>query len=923
MVLLRVAWPVRVCGEEQLRLGGAGLDSLLTHPFSYIAWLLGSGEAKGRGLLAEAARKYGRGATGVMEEGADDFVALRMSQWHKDSMSRGAGGWIDERGDTVVRTAGRTRKGYATYRLGDTTKRKYLDVWGERIVRHADDPVDRALASQPFDEVERSFWDGELKWYRDEIAGGSAQKTTRLNTREGARIYLQQAYGQMVEDAGGQTVAWLRGQKGVTSFDPLKHAWTDVEYEYLGGNAHLLDAFGTGELAGVKVRGISSPAQVAELRRTLGADLYYANAPATLSGPILLDAGKKSAYDRALDTVFTYAMSKVTNFVNRSPAARQFFWQRVEELMPFMDGPTLNKALRAARAAKLGRGTLRRMDGLTPAAKGTANTLTSMKDVETLAGGFAMFNTKQLLYDLTTRHRVTDMLRNVFPFGEVFLEVFSTWGRLMYRNPAILRRFQQTVAGARGSGFFYTDPMTGKEVYAYPGGGLLAKWMFGQDGGTSLKLQGMVQGLNLVAGSVLPGFGPIIQIPTSLILPHTPDADGLRKLILPFGDAEIDSPGSIIDAALPAYFKKIIQAFSDPNAGGDLARLQAGTSIEVLRALLLTGQYNLDTPEDAERAVKAAATKARNLTLIRGFAQFFLPSGPTVAFQAEDRQGNLHYFQALASDYYDKVQNTFDGDEDEALAWFISTYGINPYDIVTPKTQRVYKRHTTSVGDRWARDNEDLFTPSAYPITAYHAMPDDPRDEFDYPAYIRQLAEGTRVPYSLEQWAVVRNQTLGRIQYQRAKNLVGSRTDVYARQYLAQKRAWLATQYPGYGMPNVGTVVTPDAPMTMAELLRWADEPRLANSDAGQGLAVYLRWVQWAERTSQAAGLSPNGYKTAERMRPIRLMLRQQAERIMVRNPDFAGIWKYILSPQLDADEFVGASETADTLLDRLTGGSI
>jgi len=922
LVLLRLAWPVRVIGEEQLRMAGAGLDSLFSHPISYLSWQIGRGKTG----VQKVMKKVGGGD----EATQDEFIELMASREGRDAMTRGTGGFIDEQG--VVRTGKVVggRKGYANY-VKTGPKRPYLNAWSGHLADLAEDPIAAAVAGD-FHTTSQRFWDGNLAGVRRTLMQGSSKKASVLGTRQGADLYLRSIQARLAAVSGGTFKVVRRGT--TKTFRPGIDNWQEAEYVISGGNSTLIAGVATGKIGNVKLAGINSKAEVEELRRLLGGKYFFEGAaPHVVGGPSWLDAAQGNIYDRAVEVLFSSLMSKPTNYLSRSPAFRQFYWERIEALAPRMTDAALARAVKAAKAAKLGRtagpsswreegGVVARLEKIRGAAKGEG-IIDNILDADELAKAYALHSTKKLLYDLSTKHRATQILRNVFPFGEAWVEILTSWGRLVYRNPQIIRRGQQMVSGARGSGVFYTDPVTNEEVFAYPGGGLLANWMFGDDAPASMKLQGMVQGLNLAAGSYMPGFGPMVQIPTSLFLPDTPNSDGLRRIILPFGNVKAGSPGGLIDAALPAWMKKALQALESPEGSTEMARLQGNTTIDVLRAMLLSGRWNLDTPESAMSAVKSASKKATVLALIRGAAQFILPTGPSVAFQAEDKEGKVWYFQTIAKEYYDKLQNEFDGDESAAMRWFIGAYGLNPFDIVTPKTQQVYRRHTTQEGDEWARQNLDLFEKFAYPSTAFFAQPDDIDAEFHYQAYIRQLEEGSRVGYTPEQWAVARNQTLGRIRYQRTKEVLGDRTDSYARQYLSEMRTWLSMQYPGYGLPNVGTAVKPDSKMMMEELGRWADDPRMRDSDTGKGYRAYMTAVGLAEQMSLRAGLSKSGYQSAERMRGTRVYLRNQAEMIMAQYPNFAGLWRYVLEPQLTNDGISLPTDTTDTLLDRLTGGSI
>ncbi len=121
--------------------------------------------------------------------------------------------------------------------------------------------------------------------------------------------------------------------------------------------------------------------------------------------------------------------------------------------------------------------------------KGVDGGINKVEIVDKMASSHALTETKKLLYDVTTRSRIGNATRGIFPFGEAYVEIFTTWARLIRTEQLRpLRRAQQVVQAARKpnpvfdeegqQGFFYKDPNTGEELYGYQGEGLINKWMF-------------------------------------------------------------------------------------------------------------------------------------------------------------------------------------------------------------------------------------------------------------------------------------------------------------------------------------------------------------------------------------------------------------------------------------------------------------
>ena len=91
--------------------------------------------------------------------------------------------------------------------------------------------------------------------------------------------------------------------------------------------------------------------------------------------------------------------------------------------------------------------------------------------IDRIAKARALTEVQELLYDLTKRKKVAYNLRGIFPFGEAYIEIMTTWAKLLKENPEITRRGQVTVNALRGDnpfspvqgeGFLGQDEVTGE-----------------------------------------------------------------------------------------------------------------------------------------------------------------------------------------------------------------------------------------------------------------------------------------------------------------------------------------------------------------------------------------------------------------------------------------------------------------------------
>ena len=98
------------------------------------------------------------------------------------------------------------------------------------------------------------------------------------------------------------------------------------------------------------------------------------------------------------------------------------------------------------------------MDSLENMGKADVTKMIGIDDLESvddLAKAYALNETKSLLYDLNNRHVISDMLRLMFPFAEVYIEIAGTWTRLLKNQKTLFgRKVQRAVEGARDVSIF-------------------------------------------------------------------------------------------------------------------------------------------------------------------------------------------------------------------------------------------------------------------------------------------------------------------------------------------------------------------------------------------------------------------------------------------------------------------------------------
>ena len=547
--------------------------------------------------------------------------------------------------------------------------------------------------------------------------------------------------------------------------------------------------------------------------------------------------------------------------------------------------------------------------------------------VDRIAKARALEETKSLLYDLTKRKKLTYNLRGIFPFGEAYVEIMTTWARLIKENPEILRRGQVTVNALRndnvfspveGEGFLGEDEVTGEEVFYYPMiDDLVSDGLFGEDREVGVRLPGYAGSLNL-ALEIVPGIGPAVAIPASFFVNSSPSFDEAKKVMFPYGLPDIRSAGDLITAAgVPAWLKNTIRAgyaYNEDVGQNEMTRIAANTTIDVYRVLKANGSDDR-SPEQQELLLKEARSIARNLTLIKAFSQFVGPTGLNPRFDiGNDKNGGAVYSMQILSDRYrelletppvDPVTGKFlyaPGDNYSATKYFTDEFGFNPIDIATPKTVVIEPRPVDERGVEFQKDNPDLF--EEFTFTAHYAVPKGGGGPFDYEAYVRTIANEQREPLTPEEWLGKRNQKLGeffmeekRITTLQTYDITDPYQNALRTKQLQLDRDIARLKYPGFDSTVPGLPQTATLDMQFDEIQRWSNSPKMSATAVGRDVEVVLGVIKRLEEESVSMGLSKDGWKTSRGMLGHRQRLRDIIGRLINNNPEFSIISERLLLP--------------------------
>lgn len=919
LVLLRPAWTTRVILEEQLRLITAGVASGINHPLSFIASMF----RKEKGFFYPEV-----GLLGSFENNAAMTDALTTQVGSLKSLKRKWG----KSSEWVNKTKGDVGYYEAAFR---NVMQLYFDPLSKRLakIQTIDDTAEKATALKALKDEVFDQSSALNKKVQEVTASKSHPFFGAGKDKELTDEFIDYLNANIAATAGGiveansaaRAATWIKqdGDRRLLDFIASEDArflkkefdnLTDIDKaKYWAGE---LD---TETYNAISSRLVSNQKKVInEFKKEFGDIL-----PDSVRAEMQITAGIESKYNAVVDKLFDSLMAKPTNKLSRAPAFKSFYWQSVAQNAKFATDEVLQKIIKQADEAGLAKGPkeLQKLYKQITSAKGNAEGITDIKLFDQIASADALGKTKDLLYDVTTKSKLGNATRSIFPFGEAYVEIFSTWARLINAETGRpLRRVQQVIEAGRKpnpvfdetgqKGFFYKNPKNGQEVFGYPGEGLLQKWFFKdlEEGGVNVNMPVYLSSVN-IAANVIPGFGPVIQIPAAYFNSRGSEflkEEGFLQTLI-FGDFAPPKLGSLADLRrtaipTPSWLTKVARAYVQES--DEAKRQYANTTIDVYKAMLYAGLANDSNPEAAQISLDQASEYAKKIMLIRGISQLLGPSGiATPEYELTDENGKLYLFEQLA-DEYRNIKTAVGGDDSEATAIFIERFGLDPVALVTSKSQSIKKRPMTVDGANWARENKELY--EKFDLTAWYLNPVD-ESEFSYDAYYNALLRGDLQPRTAEEWLRAKNKLLGSIEYENflRKNELHNRSDKVASTAKANKQKELMSKYWGYGRAIPQSIRKPENEEIIAELYTWFDPvtyelvDEVKEYDAAKALALYAKERDRIIKRSVELGYSEEGWKRSKSLLPFRTHLRGVADKLFLRYPEFEAMYRDILEVEL------------------------
>ncbi len=917
LVLLRPAWTVRVIAEEQIRAIADGVLGVLDHPIGVMARL---GLMDSRPSYAKTGwLNSGRFEVGIAEAESRAFDTLTG----KTARQGVEWNWAAKIDNSTGKVSKKWKEGQ--FRIITNYMDSYLARGVARINRAA--PKDREVLMREL--IDKMVTTGTVE--REAMLSLAADMGPNRNIWKALKTdkdkkVIRAFLDTLDEDMTKALTGLTKDQGGVIADD----LWELIETGKLvnaKGKVINVKALTRPKLTKSEKIAYDQDKLSRELQKKISKDSdgnlekgikeYTDKFGDTLSADRVQVRTKnhfdtKKPYEKITEWGMTYLMTVPTNKMSRIPVFKSTYWETSAKLISVSSERVKNKIIKGAEKAGINKRQIERWKKIKSAGE---KGIDDAALIEELAKAKGVEKVKGLLYDITESRRFWDLTRWIFPFGNAYQEVITTWLGIMRANPGVVARTQTTWAGATqptdqfedtGKGFIYTNPTNGQAIFNYPGSGIMQDYMFKDaEEGTDVKINMPVYASSInIVGSIMPGIGPVIRFPAAFIFKNFPEEGFIQKAIFgEFPAPDITDPSEWTKALglKPAWLDKFLTvAF---NKGENTTGIYGNTVMDTYKALLYSGQIDDSTEEGMKEGMELALKKSKQIFLFRAFTQTIGPAGAvSPLYELKPENMDYFFFETLADEYRSmKIGANYD--DAQATEEFINTFGLNPLPLTVAKSVSIEKFPVTTESFNWYKENKELY--DQYPLVAWYLEPAPAYAEFNWSAYKKALLNNKRAYRTPEQWAIAKNKLLGAValrQYEAEIGITNNNT-VVARTLRNEKKKELQHRYWGYGQPEiVGEPAQPSIDMQIEQLERMVQDPLLKDNSVVITTKKYLDARQQIIDGFVDAGLTETIWKTSSKYIGVRLALRQIADELMVENPDFGPLFDQLLSKELEPE---------------------
>lgn len=608
----------------------------------------------------------------------------------------------------------------------------------------------------------------------------------------------------------------------------------------------------------------------------------------------------------------------VTRRLEKSPFWRQQYYKVVSEnvdlLSPNEAQKVLDEIIAKAKEAKVkpekyvGQRTIVRQTMLTTepeprlldelraqAARADIDADGTAAQLSEFAGRVANQRMENMFYDAVKRRNYEDAMRAVTPFGGAWRELLTKWVGLMADDPRRIRKIQLAYTGAEkadpegdGRGFIYTDPATQRKMFMFPGSeefGKVLQLLFTPGPTIAGALEAPVRQLN-VSFNPLPGFGPTIQVAANELLRDKPEFSWLARAISPYG-TDRDVVNAFTEGIIPNWAKRLhAVVFGDPNVVDSEMGMAV---IDTMRALSVSGEYDLASSQEREKLKRDAAAKARVILLMRFATSIIGPTSGTPTYRFEE-DGIDVYADVLAGEFARLREENYD----TAVSEFLRIYGDDYILYLASKTESVKPGYEpTEKFMNWQIENQD-FLRTFDEVGAYFGPSSD---EFSFQAWLYQNEAGITRRLTMDEIIKTAQYIAGNAEYRSFRKQMieatGGKTNATVREQLRIKREQINKRYPGFPVDAIFTVNK--LPNFVKQLEVAVQDPRVADTQFAKDVRTYLK-------NRDAALAAGNGNLKGASKARLRDALNAVGERLSERNPDFRRLYDRQLAAETEQE---------------------
>jgi hypothetical protein len=494
-VLLRGGWPLRVVGDEQLRIL-AKTGSLIAHlqaielgempkwsiiteknlPFSHrVAAAFASPVTVGTAATARAARAVSRGSR---------KLRLTSGKYYEDMASLGFENAVSSR---------------AAFNGPNANVNQQMEMlFGRQEAGILDDLINKSTGQwQSIGKGDRMYGAAWIRVLKEHISNDPM-----------ARQFLETvADGGNVEQAKLKVLDWLKNtSEGRRLSEQLAHRSVDSE-RWVDDIESLVRHYTVDYDSGL-VKGTLAGKVNPKLLETID----EAKRPPVIHSEIVEQVLGKSVVDEVLTgflgTSYDLMGRLPTDTLSRQPMYKEIF------------------ALEMRRIRK------------TLSAQGVdINEESVIQNMAKAAKAEAQSEVMTYLYNLAETSRFGQMMRWWMPFYPAWQEVLTVWGKLAYEDPSIIGRAMLLWKAPNRAGLVSTD-QDGNEFIQFR----LSEKMVDQldlTGWSRYLAEGGIRfgksSFNMVTNSPLPSAGPPIQIPINQVVRNKPELEESLRFLMPYG----------------------------------------------------------------------------------------------------------------------------------------------------------------------------------------------------------------------------------------------------------------------------------------------------------------------------------------------------------------------------------------------------